>query len=425
MTTVSNYIDHLYSNDLEGYVQVLKLKNGQVVKMFNTDIEGIIDVVQEQEGKEDVYITPNSFYIPNRANNNIRHFRALYIDLDLNNNYGKTEAFYEVYIKAAQGLIPKPSMIIDSGRGLHLYWRIEHAPKQAAYTWQELEDYLYKQLKPLGADLKATDAARVLRLPNTINSRNSAMCEVLELNDFKYSMYDLRDKYLNYQKKGKPGTDKKVKKETKNIKHMFNSYSLHQARAYDMEIIARLRNYDIKGYRNSIMHCYTYWKGIYIREQDGLFNIVDSFNSKLVEPLKDNEIKAIVRSTEKAIEKFIDYEQGIRSGEDKRVSKGMRDKGGYWYTNKTLIDMLNITEQEQRHLKTIISTQEKYRRNNIRRREKRRNEEGLTSREQQKRDTINKITELRGQGFTVKEIAESVGLTIKGVEYHLYNLSNK
>ncbi len=421
MTTVNKYIDHLYSNDLEGYVQVLKLKNGQVVKMFNTDIEGIIDVVQEQEGEKDVYITPNSFYIPNRSNDNIRHFRALYIDLDLNNGHSKTEAFYEIYIKAAQGLIPKPSMIIDSGRGLHLYWRIEHAPKGAAYTWQELEDYLYKQLKPLGADLKATDSARVLRLPNTINSRNSAMCEVLELNDFKYSMYDLREKYLHYQKKDKPGTNKKIKRDTSKVKNMFNSYSLHQARAYDMETIARLRNYDIKGYRNSIIHCYTYWKGIYIREQDSLFNIVDSFNSKLIEPLKDNEIKAIVRSTNKAIEKFIDYEQGIRSGEDKRVSKGMRDKGGYWYSNDTLIDMLNITEQEQRHLKTIIGTQEKYRRNNIRRREERRNEEGLTSREQQKINNIKQVKELAAQGLNQLEIAQEVGINQSNVSRILNN----
>lgn len=421
MTTVNKYIDHLYSDDLEGYVQILQLKNGQAIKIFNTDIKGVVDVVQDQEGKEDVYITPNSFYIPNRANNNIRHFRALYIDLDLNSSYSKTEAFYEVYIKAAQGLIPKPSMIIDSGRGLHLYWRIEHAPKQAAYTWQELEDYLYKQLKPLGADLKATDSARVLRLPNTVNSRNNAVCEVLELNDFKYSMYDLREKYLNYHKKDKPDINKKVKSKPKNVKHMFNSYSLHQARAYDMEILTRLRDYNIKGYRNSILHCYTYWKGIYIREQDSLFNIVEDFNNRLVEPLKDNEIKTIVRSTKKAIEKFIDYEQGIRSGENKRVSKGMRDKGGYWYSNETLIDMLDITEQEQRHLKTIIGTKEKYRRNNARRREERRNEEGLTTREQQKVNNIKAVKELEAQGLNQIEIAQELGITQQYVSKILSN----
>ena len=34
----------------------------------------------------------------------------------------------------------------------------------------------------------------------------------------------------------------------------------------------------------------------------------------------------------------------LRSGERKRVSKGMRDKEGYWYKNETLIDRLGITK---------------------------------------------------------------------------------
>ena len=85
----------------------------------------------------------------------------------------------------------------------------------------------------------------------------------------------------------------------------------------------------------------------------------------------------------KAIEKFLDYEQGLRTGEIKRVSKGMRDKGGYWYKNETLIERLDITLEEQKYMKSIVSTEVKYIRNNERRREARRNENGLTLREQQ------------------------------------------
>ena len=38
----------------------------------------------------------------------------------------------------------------------------------------------------------------------------------------------------------------------------------------------------------------------------------------------------------------------------------MRDKGGYWYKNETLIERLDITREEQKYLKTIISDSDKF-----------------------------------------------------------------
>ena len=87
-------------------------------------------------------------------------------------------------------------MVTDSGRGVHLYWRIQNAPFGALNTWQELQDYIYYNLKHLGADRKATDGARVLRLPGTINSKSDTDCKVLYIdNDVEYSMYELREEY--------------------------------------------------------------------------------------------------------------------------------------------------------------------------------------------------------------------------------------
>lgn len=153
---------------------------------------------------------------------------------------------------------------------------------------------------------------------------------------------------------------------------------------------------------------------------EALSSIVYELNDRFIEPLKQSEVDAMIRSVDRAIEKFIDYEQGIRSGEDKRVSRKMKERGGYWYTNETLIDMLDITEEEQRHLKTIIGTNEKYRRNNERRRKERRNSNGLTQREQRKVDTMKAITELREQGLTLQETADRLNMTIDGVKYYLY-----
>lgn len=77
---------------------------------------------------------------------------------------------------------------------------------------------------------------------------------------------------------------------------------------------------------------------------------------------------------------------------------------------------MDITSAEQRELKTIIGKEEKYRRKNKRRRDNRRNEEGLTQREQQKKDLINKIKELVNQGLKNAEIAQKLELSVRQVQ---------
>ena len=225
-------------------------------------------------------------------------------------------------------------------------------------------------------------------------------------------MYDLREQYLNYSisKQLQFQEAKTVKKKTKVINNkFFNSYSLHMARVEDIETLCKLRGYNMKGYRNIIIHCYAYWKGIYVRDIDELENEVIELNNAFIEPMKDTEIKAILRCIPKAIEKFLNYEQGLRNGEDKRVTKGMRDKGGYWYKNETLIERLNITPKEQRSLKTIIGTEEKYRRNNERRTP--RNENGLTKKQQELKKEEITVKEYRMQGLSMKKIAEIMGIS--------------
>jgi hypothetical protein len=415
------YIEHLHE-DTDGYIQIARLKpTGHMATQTRT-VEELREILEGYIGNADVYSTGNSFYIPQRRVGNIRQLRALFVDLDLPNNISKTEAVYKVYDMVAQGEIPEPTMIVDSGRGLHLYWRIEHAPKQAIYTWQELEDYLCNKLKSLGADSQATDCARILRLPQSINSKNGAECQVLHIrDDLRYSMYDLREKYLGYTKQQEALQASKKKQATsRTIKHLFNSYTLHKARLEDIEKLCELRKWDMRGYRSFSTHLFTYWSGVVNRDIDILAEIVDEFNQQFREPLKQSEVNAIVRSVPKAIDKFLEYEQGLRAKKVKRVSKGMKDKGGYWYTNDTLIDRLGITLEEQRQLQTIIGKEEKYRRNNEKRRTARRNEQGETSREQLKRERLEEIHALKAKGMTNKQVAEQLQLTVKAIEYHLY-----
>ena len=234
-------------------------------------------------------------------------------------------------------------------------------------------------------------------------------------------MYELREEYLNY----KPKVHQLQMQETKKIDNkvisnrFFNSYSLHMERANDLETLCRLRKYDMKGYRNMALHCYVYWKEIYIRDTYNIENIVIEFNNVFTELLKETEVKAVLRCIPKAIDKFIAYEQGIRSGEVKRVSKGMRDKEGYWYKNETLIERLGITREEKKYLKTIISTEEKYYRKNKKRRSNRRNENGLTKKQQELQDL--KILAFREDGLSNRSIAKKLNCS----EYKIRALLKK
>lgn len=422
MNTLRKYKEHLFNNTTDGYIQLIRFEDNRSLKIYSTEINGLRDIVEELEGEKDTFITPNTMYKPFRSVENIRQFRSLYMDLDSIEG-DKHYITYKIFELAEKEEIPKPTMISDSGRGLHVYWRIKNAPYGALNTWQELQDMLYYKLKKYGADRKATDGARVLRLPNTINSKNNAICRVLYIDDeIEYTMYDLREKYLSYSHKKIIAS---AKKENNKVitNSFFNSYSLHITRAEDLITLCELRKYNVIGYRNMILHCFTYWKGIYIRDLEELENQVKELNNNFIEPLKESEVRAIIRCVPKAIEKFIAYEQGIRTGEKKRVTKGMRDKEGYWYKNETLIERLDITEEEQSKLKTIIGTRIKYDRKNKKRNISRRNEEGLTPREQQKKERIKQIVELREQGLKQIEIAKKIGVSRQAISKLLKELA--
>ena len=87
----------------------------------------------------------------------------------------------------------------------------------------------------------------------------------------------------------------------------------------------------------------------------------------------------------------------------------------YKYTNTKLIEVLDITLEEQQHLLTIISGKEKYRRcadeKKAKQKAKRRNENGLTKKQQELQDLKIKIEELKQQGLSNRKIATEFNIS--------------
>ena len=92
--------------------------------------------------------------------------------------------------------IPRPNLIIDSGRGLYLIWLLNSVPSKALPLWKSIEEYLYSVLKPFGADRQALDPTRVLRVPGSINSKSKTIVKVIEQYDYIYDLREIQNEYL-------------------------------------------------------------------------------------------------------------------------------------------------------------------------------------------------------------------------------------
>lgn len=448
--------DSLYKKDdgeyLDGKVSVVRfLKSGAIVENACT-AEDLKKLLLSYVGEENIFYGVSTTYNGKRGINNIRHLVSLYVDIDIKNKKRKSkktiqEERDQFYLKLMshyeEGLIPKPTFVINSGAGLHVYWAINDKPVQSLWVWQRVEDYLCYSLKNVGmnVDFKSKDAARILRQPLTINNGN--ICEIIDRSGIKYDLYELERKYLPPRKKDVEKEKKKfgiieggakrriptkenpiplsecrinVKRSTDLCYKSFNSYTLHSARLHDLLKLCEIRNYKMTGYRNITMTLFIYWTGIIIRDKDDLTESALKLNGRFSKPLPKKSINDIVKSCYKQVERFINYSMDLNAGKARRVSKGMRDKPGYWYKNETLVNILDITEEEQKFMKTIISKETKYsrrreednRKNKERQKAKYRNEEGLTKTEVKRRNEFIIIARLQLSGESLRSIAKRI-----------------
>lgn len=108
-----------------------------------------------------------------RNHQNALALKSLFIDLDIKNYTTAMDALkdFERFIREAN--LPWPNAIVYSGGGYHFYWAMSEAIP--LMEWQPLANALseaIKRHKLIGADTQCTvDAARVLRLPPTMNHK--------------------------------------------------------------------------------------------------------------------------------------------------------------------------------------------------------------------------------------------------------------
>lgn len=388
---MNNYINTLHKNS-EGFITVAKMKKHWQQYYF----EGINDLSINLNDK-DVYISQNTFNNRSRRLTHLKELKALYIDIDCYKVNLSKDAVKYFMENDLYGQIPVPNMLVDSGRGLYYIIFLENTVAEDLPKWQLIEKYLYEKLKDLGADNKALDATRVLRVVGSTNSKNNELVKVIDTYDYQYTLDEIIENYIpevieDRKEKQKPlGERKKGRK--KKFVSLFNLYNLYYTRFKDIKKLVEIRNYEMTGYREITLFLIRYFLNVYHGDDDLVMEEVIEINNSFTEPLEINEVFNATRSG--AI------------GATESV---------YKYSNDKLIKLLDITPSEQKEMATIIGKSEKYYRNNKNRRDNRRDENGLTQRESSKLNNENEILELKRKKYTLKQISEKLNLSIDYVK---------
>lgn len=371
--------------------------------------------------KVDVYHSNNSFSKKQRGNATLYNINTLYIDLDCHDksvdiDWDRALEYLETLFYNVK--IPTPTYTVMSGRGFQIYWAIETAPKQAIYLWKLLQVRLAQELVKITQyvpgltvdDSCVEDVTRVFRVVGTTNTKANKVATIVQSSNNRYSMSEIRDTYFEDLK---PKTSKSKAKTTitRNkavISYLYNSYSLQQARLTDLEKLIELRDGDMKGYRDELLFIYG-WTVVNKRATEEVFTReLEALNTLFKEPLSDSDIRYKAKHIYNKHKSKI-----LLKSEPKHFYENF---DVYIFRNDTIIRKLNITEEEQKHMTTLIAKREKYDRNNTRRKLNRRNEIGLTKKQQEKQERKSKVQDLKSKGYKQTEVAEMLGVSLRTVK---------
>lgn len=379
-----NYLDTLHS-DSKGWITKAEMNCGYKQWHYRYS-----ELLEQDFNQENVYISLNTFYSTFRRLEYLKELKAQFIDLDIyKTKFSKEQIIMHLEADYFNKSIPRPNLIIDSGRGLYLIWLLNSVPSKALPLWKAIEEYLYSVLKPFGADRQALDPTRVLRVPGSINSKSNTTVKVIEQYDYIYDLREIQKEFLpeleeiKAKKKGRPSKTVFIHRER----------SLYYARIQDIIKLCELREFDLKGHRELILFLYRYYLCYFLEDTQKALEDVLELNREFIYPLRETEV---IRAT--------------RSAERVYLSK---DKD-YKYKNETLIELLLITELEETYMSTIISNKEYKRRQNKASRERYQKKlkiEGKVSEKDKISQRREKIKALLEQGFKQKEIYLSLNIS--------------
>ena len=162
------------------YLALVGIKNGIPKQMLVPDIAAALPIIARWHASQrDVYFGCAGYRTTdNRKQSNVSCAQSFWVDLDCGDGtpyLDQVAGVEAVHQFCAQTHMPTP-WIVDSGRGLHLYWTLEEPIAPA--VWQRGAAHLMALATQHNLRIKdptcSTDIARILRVPGTENFKTPA-----------------------------------------------------------------------------------------------------------------------------------------------------------------------------------------------------------------------------------------------------------
>lgn len=358
------------------------------------------------------YTTLNTFHSPKRTVENLHTLNGFYIDLDFHDTLPlfldekKASLVSALTYEITFGYLPQPTMIVDTGRGLALYYIFERSipcftyagddPKKLAFakackkaknlydtTYRKLIQILQQTLKDhryeKTVDTSIMDAARLVRIPGTWNEHAHAMAHIIYLNVEapEYTSLDFIATFAGTKRKDK---EKIIEFPVERVS--FTAEGLIAFAKRRTKFLIKLRDMRKKQRGTREKLCFIFYEtiSIYMEEEDAVKELVE-FNAEFKYPLNFSEVHSIIRN----------------GSYEKRKKRG----GQYKFTNAFLKDYLSLTEEEIEHCGFRFSQRAIDRKN----------------KKKEKNAKIRAIAKLLKEGkLSRKMIAEKMGVSLSTVQ---------
>lgn len=377
----------------------------------------------------DTWISQAEFFQPNRRLVNLTSLALNFVDVDYYHSRHAESSRDVVVFNVLNMLddkgVPLPSLMLDSGRGLQLKWLLDTAiPRQALPRWNAIQKYLVASLEDFGADARAKDASRVLRLVNTVNTKANKFVNVCWENESNgelvhYGFDELAEYVLPFTRDELAAAKiERVERKARRTQLRVINGGLHGLqrlgekqlawdRLEDLRTLSRLRGWaggHPAGERDLFIFWATNFAALGGVEPGQLYRESVTLAKEFAPTWSHREAQAAVGTV---VRKAHESASGL-----KVEFNGQKYPPLYTPRNSTLMSQFRVTPDEERHLKTIISKDEKRRRDRERD-TKRRRERGAVEREAYLAQVAGRRSEagrMALEGLTQAEIADRLGV---------------